>query len=296
MLPADGRVRTPDTAAREQPLRAPDFCDCAERITAVSASGAGQTMNVQRQITRRFSALFSGENASRGFSFPNASPLLGVARFAARISCALLGLGAAHSSLAQTVSVELTGGTAINFPTPLIVHQAGYPDIDTTARYDTKPFGRPDFPYYALRISRWEGEDAWEFAQVHHRLFLSNPPADIQYFAIHFGYNYLLLGHAWRRGGFVYHFGVGPILTNPETIVRNQRRAVPNWFFDGGYYFSGIGMGASVEKELRISRTTYVAFEVEFTAANAWDVPISNGYAEVPNLALHFHVGLGHDF
>lgn len=216
-------------------------------------------------------------------------------RVFARLSLALLGSGAAHCAVAQTWSVELMGGTAISFDTPLIVHQNGYPDIDVTARYDTKTF-RPNLPYYALRISRWEGDDAWEFGQVHHRLFLADPPPEIQYFAIHYGYSYLLLGHAWRRNGFVYHLGIGPIVTNPATVVRNKRRDVGDWFFDGGYYVSGVGLGVSVEKDLRISRRTYGVFELQFTAGDAWNVPIADGYAEVPNLALHFHIGLGHDF
>jgi hypothetical protein len=218
---------------------------------------------------------------------------LRAAPIAAGVSIAHLGLAAA--SFAQTISLEVMGGTAINFPTPLIVRQSGYPDIDTKAHYDTKPFG-PDFPYYALRISRWNGDGAWEFGQVHNRLFLTDPPPEIQYFAVHYGYSYMLLGHAWRRNDWIYHLGIGPIVTNPATIVRHEKRSVPSWFLDGGYYVSGVGVGASVEKDFSISKKSYVVFELEFTAASAWDVPIANGYAEVPNLGLHFHVGLGHDF
>ena len=213
---------------------------------------------------------------------------------AARLALALLGLAAADAARAQSWSVEIMGGTALSFQTPLIVHQNGYPDIDVTARYDTRPFG-PDFPYYAFRVSRWKGDEAWEFGQVHHRLFLADPPPQIQYFAIHFGYSYLLFGHAWRRGTFVYHLGVGPIVTNPDTSVRNERRSVGGWLFDGGYYVSGMGLGVSAEKDFHISRSTYCVVELEFTAGNAWHVPVANGAAEVPNLALHFHIGLGHD-
>jgi hypothetical protein len=85
-------------------------------------------------------------------------------------------------------------------------------------------------------------------------------------------------------------------VTNPATEVRHKKGSVPSWFFDGGYYVSGVGVGASAERDIRLSAKSYVVFEVEFTAANAWDVPIANGYAEVPNIALHFHVGLGHNF
>lgn len=186
-------------------------------------------------------------------------------------------------------------GTAINFPTPLIVRQSGYPDIDTQAHYDTKPFG-PDLPYYAFRIGRWNGDSAWEFGQVHHRLFLADPPPEIQYFAIHYGFNYFLLGRAWKRDGFVFHLGVGPIVTNPATIVRGQRRTIGGWLFDGGYYVSGVGAEAAAERDVHISENTFLVFEMALTAGNAWSVPVAHGYAEVPNIALHFHFGIGHDF
>ncbi len=194
--------------------------------------------------------------------------------------------------MAQTWTAEIMGGTAVNFTTPLIVHQAGYPNVDAAAHYDTRPFG-PDFPYYAFRFSRWSGDEAWEFGQVHHRLFLADPPAGIQYFAIHYGYSYLLFGHAWRRGEFVYHAGIGPIVTNPATTVHHENRSVGGWLFNGGYYTSGIGMGVSAERDFRVTTRTFAVVELELTAGNAWDVPIANGSAEVPNIALHFHIGLG---
>jgi len=187
------------------------------------------------------------------------------------------------------------GGSAINFPTPLTVHQSGYPDIYTTAHYDTRPFG-PDLPYYALRISRWDGDDGWEFGQIHHRLFLSNPPSEIQYFAIHFGYNYFFFGHGWKRDGFIFHLGVGPILTNPDTTVRGQQRRLGSWFFDGGYYYSGIGVEAAAEKDFYFTKRAFVAVELAFTEGFAWSVPIANGSANVPNTALHAHIGVGYNF
>src|SRR3970040_349567 len=94
-------------------------------------------------------------------------------------------------------SLEFMTGTAFNFPTPLTVQQAGQPDIHLTAEYDTKPFG-PSTPYYAWRASLWEGAGAWEVGQVHHRLFLKNPPPEIEYFAVHYGYNLFYLGRAWQ--------------------------------------------------------------------------------------------------
>ncbi len=122
---------------------------------------------------------------------------------------------------AQAFSLELMTGSAYNFPTPLTVHQAGYPDISLTADYDTKPFG-PYTPYYAWRASLWDKSEAWEIEQVHHRLFLTDPPPEIQNFSIHFGYNFFLFGHAWKRGDFIFHADAGVLITNPANTVRGQ--------------------------------------------------------------------------
>ncbi len=125
---------------------------------------------------------------------------------------------------AQTFTVEAMGGSAYNFPTPLTVSQSGYPDIRFSAHYDTKPFG-PFYPYYSWRASFWneDKDQAWEVTQVHHRLFLANNPPEIQFFAIHFGYNLYMAGHAWKRHGFVYHVDGGILICSPENTVRGQK-------------------------------------------------------------------------
>jgi hypothetical protein len=193
------------------------------------------------------------------------------------------------------VSMLIMGGDAYNFPTPLTVHQYGYPDIKLTARYDTRPF-KPQTPYYAWRASLWNGDGGWELGQIHHRVFLANPPPSIQFFAIHYGYDYYFLGYGWKRGGFVYHLGMGPIVTSPQTIIRDMvRPEAGTGILDAGYYFSGIGAQAAVEKDVHISRHVFLAFEVALTVGDAWWVPVADGHADVPNVALHGQIGVGFD-
>jgi len=121
-------------------------------------------------------------------------------------------------------------GSAYNVPTPLTVQQSGYPEIRFSAHYQTKPFG-PYYPYYSWRASLWNDrhDQAWEFTQVHHRLFLANNPPEIQYFAIHFGYNFYMAGHAWQRHGFIVHVDGGVLICSPETPseASNSRPAAP---------------------------------------------------------------------
>jgi hypothetical protein len=59
--------------------------------------------------------------------------------------------------------------------------------------------------------------------QVHHRLFLANNPPEIQFFAIHFGYNFYMVGHAWKRAGFVYHVDGGILICSPDNTVRGLK-------------------------------------------------------------------------
>ncbi|HTC21105.1 MAG TPA: hypothetical protein VK859_09670 [bacterium] len=207
----------------------------------------------------------------------------------------LLLWGAAESAPAQTLSLELMAGSAYNFPTPLTVHQAGYPDIHLTADYNTEPFG-PYTPYYAWRFSLWDKDEAWEFEQVHHRLFLTDPPPEIQNFSIHFGYNFFLLGHAWKRGDFIFHADAGILITNPENTVRGQvLRTGGTGIFDAGYNFSGLGCQVAVSRDFYFAKNFYLVLDVGLMAGWAV-VPVANGSADVPNISLHGRLGPGFSF
>ncbi len=199
------------------------------------------------------------------------------------------------SSQAQVFSLELMPGSAYNFPTPLTVRQSGYPDIHLTADYATEPFG-PYTPYYAWRVSLWDKNQAWEFEQVHHRLFLTNPPPEIQEFSIHFGYNFFLLGHAWKRGDFIFHADAGILITNPENTVRGQvLRTKGTGLFDDGYNFSGIGAQVAVSRNIYFAKNFFLLLDAGLMTGWAV-VPVANGSADVPNLSLHGHLGPGFSF
>jgi len=205
---------------------------------------------------------------------------------------AALGLGAAPAR-SQTLSLEFMGGDAYNFPTPLSIQQAGYPDLNFTAQYDTRPYNAYA-PYYAWRASLWDKGEAWELEQVHHKLFLSNPPPEVQNFAIHYGYNYFFVNHAWKNPDFIFRLGTGPIITNPTSTVRGQAHTSNNTgLFDQGYDFSGWGAQVSAARDFGLFDTTFAVLEAALIGGWAWDVPIANGTADVPTLGLHLHLGMG---
>ncbi len=210
------------------------------------------------------------------------------------LACVCLAASEA-TAYADTLTIEVMGGSALNLPSSLTVRQRGFPDIRVSgANYETRPFG--NYPYYAWRVGLWDGNAAWELEHIHHRLFLTNPPPEIELFAIHFGYNYFLLGRAWKRNAFIYRAAVGPIVTNPENIVRGRKFRTGPGVLDTGNYFSGIGTRAGVARNLQLTRHVFLVGEAAFSAGFAWRVPVADGSANVPNFALHGHLGIGVGF
>jgi hypothetical protein len=198
---------------------------------------------------------------------------------------------------AQRFTFEAMGGSAYNMPTPLTVRQTGYPDIHVSAHYKTKPFG-PYYPYYSWRASLWndQHDQAWEFTQVHHRLFLANNPPEIQYFAIHFGYNFYMAGHAWKRHGFIVHVDGGVLICSPENTVRGrQLETRGTGILDSGYTLAGGGGEVAVSRQFPLTKRIFVVADAALLAGRA-RVPVVGGSATVPNVGVHGKAGVGFNF
>ncbi|HUI45918.1 MAG TPA: hypothetical protein VL122_08075 [Nitrospirota bacterium] len=192
-----------------------------------------------------------------------------------------------------TWTAEIFGGSSYSFPTPLRIRQPGYEDIDITARYETKPFERD--PYYAWRIGKWQDGSAWEFEHVHQKLYLTNKPAEVQQFQITYGYSLFTLNRAWKYGGFIYRFGAGVVVTSSFSVVRGEKYEQSGGLFDTGYFLSGATIQGAVGRRIYLTENLFLALEGKLTASYA-RVDIANGYAQVPNAAVHWLFGLGYDF
>lgn len=211
--------------------------------------------------------------------------------------CALLLFIVSSAAIPDTVEGSWTaegfGGSSYSFPTPLLIRQPGYPDIDITARYETKPFEAD--PYYAWRIGNWQGNKAWELEFVHQKLYLENKPAEVQQFQITYGYGQLTLNRAWKVNGFIYRVGMGVLITNPSTIVRGMEESHVGGIFNQGYYISGPTAQVAAGKRFYLMKDLFFAMEGKLTVSYA-RIDISGGYAQVPNAAVHWLFGLGYDF
>jgi hypothetical protein len=190
-------------------------------------------------------------------------------------------------------TADIFGGSSYSFPTPLRIHQSGYDDIDITARYETKPF--TSAPYYAWRIGKWQDGSAWEFEHVHQKLYLTNKPAEVQEFQITFGYSLFTLNRAWKYGDYIYRFGAGVVVTSPFSVVRGERYEQKGGLFDTGYHLSGATLQGAIGRRIYLAENLFIACEGKLTASYA-RVNIADGYAEVPNAAIHWLFGMGYDF
>ncbi len=191
----------------------------------------------------------------------------------------------------STWTAELFAGTAWSARTPLTIWQAGQPDIHVMAEYDTKPW--TGSPYYSFRIARWSGERAWAVDFTHHKLYLENPPADVQQFEITHGYNLLHLSRIWRTRGWHLSAGPGVVIAHPENTVRNLAlEPESGGTLGGGYYLDGVSLLGAVGRQVRLYGPFFVTGLGKFTLSSA-TVRVMDGGAEVPNVAFHLNVGVG---
>jgi len=184
-------------------------------------------------------------------------------------------------------------GSAYNFKTPLTIRQSGQDDIKLNARYDEGWL--EGSPYYAWRIAKWKGNRAWELELIHHKLYLDNEPPEVQHFEISHGYNLITVNRAWKHKGLIYRLGAGVVITHPEMVIRGKELSPNQGIFNEGFYLSGPTAQAAVQKRFYIRKKLFFTVEGKLTASYA-HTPIQDGYADVPNVAVHGVFGLGYEF
>jgi hypothetical protein len=183
-------------------------------------------------------------------------------------------------------------GTSVSAPSPLWITQRGQPGLDFTAHWATRPL--LDTWYYAGRLGLWSGDRGWLFDFTHHKIYLTNPPPEIQRFQITNGMNMFTLSRGFRRGLFSYALGAGPVVTYPINRVRGQKLQGGRGFF-GGYFLSGGNLMASATRRFPLAAGIFLSLDGRVSASYV-RVPVANGHASVPNLALHLHAGLGFQY
>jgi hypothetical protein len=205
----------------------------------------------------------------------------------------LLALVVLCSPASAQVSIDAFTGTAYNLHTRLSIMQEGEPDLGFTAHYQTRPL--EDTPYFGVRVSLWKNNRAWVGTLVHHKLYLANPPPEVKYFKITYGFNMATLGLGWRYGNLVYTVGAGAVITHADNIVRGERYLGTGGPLNRGYTFSGVVALGSLQYRIPLFRKFYLSGETLASAAYI-EVKVKDGEAHVPAAAFHLHAGLGYAF
>lgn len=188
-------------------------------------------------------------------------------------------------------SAQLLVGGALNLPTPLTIRQAGQPDLRFTARYSSRPFTPPI--YYGVQVGRRSGGTEWTVELLHQKLYLEDPPAEVQRFSVSHGFNLLTVSRGWRlTDGLWTRAGLSAVLAHPESVVRGLKLEEDGGLFGTGQHLSGIGLDATLEKRFPLAGKLYFALDGKVTAA--WAVlPVAEGEASVPSVSAHALAGLG---
>jgi hypothetical protein len=210
----------------------------------------------------------------------------------AAAACALIAalLAGARPAAAAVWSLEAFLGTSFSAHSKLTVRQEGEPVLEHTAHWETRPFN--DSPYYALRLARWGERWGLHLDLLHHKIYLDNPTPEIQKFEITYGYNLVSIAPAWRSGAWTLFVGVGPVLTNPSSIIRNQERRHEGGLLGTGYHVDGVHAQLGVNRRFRVGDTFFLTADLRGSAAWA-NVDVAGGEADVPNYAVHLLIGIG---
>jgi hypothetical protein len=183
-------------------------------------------------------------------------------------------------------------GSSVSAPSPLTITQAGQPDLKFTAHWATRPW--LDTWYYAGRIGLWRGDRGWLLDFTHHKIYLTNRPAEVQRFRITNGMNMITVSRGFRHGPLSFAFGAGPIVTFPRTRIRGEDLQ-PDQGFWGGYFLSGGSLMASATRSFPVLAGAFLSLDARASASYV-RIPVAHGHASVPNFALHLHAGLGYGF
>ena len=190
-------------------------------------------------------------------------------------------------------SFELHGGEVYNAPMPLQVKQQTYPDIKLTARYNSESLILP--VYWDWRFSRWKNNKSWEFEAIHHKLYLDNTTPEVQKFNISHGFNILMVNRGFDKKTFRYRAGAGVVLTHPESIIRGKEFGNSTDDMDTGYYLTGPVFNLAISRPISLGGRFFINPEAKTTFAYSY-IKISEGHANVYNLAFHLILGFGVDF
>jgi hypothetical protein len=209
----------------------------------------------------------------------------------ARLLASAALLAAAQAAAGAEWGVQILFGGPLNLRTPLTVRQSGEPDVHVRARWATRPFESPI--YYGVGGFRRDGGREWALELLHHKLYLQNPPPEVQRFSVSHGYNLVLASYGIELArGIWTRLGAGAVVAHPESTVRARAFDERRGLFGLGYHLGGPAVSAGLEGRVPLGTDRLrLALGGRVTGAYAV-VPVEGGRAQVPNVALHATAGI----
>lgn len=209
----------------------------------------------------------------------------------------LLAGGAPGTAAQTTFTADVWGGTALSMNSNVTIVQQGHPDLRFTAAWETRPL--EDAWYYAGRAGFWRKDRGWALEFIHHKVYLTNNPPEVQEFKVTFGYNLLTVARRWRRGHTNWGVGGGVVVGHPVTTVRGKELPPGDGILQGllgkdHFFIGGPTAIGSIGRQYNMIPWVHLSLEAKLSATWA-RFPIADGHATVPNVALHLLAGLGLD-
>jgi hypothetical protein len=195
----------------------------------------------------------------------------------------------------KRLSLNVNFGTAYNIPTYLKIHQSGYDPIALLAKYATKGFESPVYWDYRL-----EAETESKFIglrSTHHKLILTNLPAEVSSFSITHGYNLVMAYFGWKKKYFDLLIGGGIAFSHPEGVVFNSFIALEEGIplIGGKYRLTAPNFDVEIKKKWYFTKRFFLNTGIRFLAGYA-KPNIIDGFIETYPIGIHWAGGLGIDF
>ncbi|MDH5547636.1 MAG: hypothetical protein OEZ43_18815 [Gammaproteobacteria bacterium] len=196
------------------------------------------------------------------------------------------------SSFCSAGALEVAAGGALNLPAEILVAQQSQANLSVDAQFDTESLIPPI--YYQIRLIVVQHRRRyWEMEFIHNKIYLRNPPPEIQSFSVSHGFNMFGVNHVrmfnkccgWRLGG-------GVILAHPENTVRGAELTHNGGVFGWGYYLSGAYLASGFLAKHDIGQTFYLVADLRLSSSYA-SIPIRNGQASLFLNTLHLAGGIG---
>jgi hypothetical protein len=185
--------------------------------------------------------------------------------------------------------VEAWLGDAWNSHSRLTINQAGQAPISLRPDWSTEPW-EPTW-YYAGRISHWASNRGWAVEYIHHKVYLDNPPPEVEYFRVTNGVNFWMAERLWRKGNWEVGLGGGPVWVVPISKVRGAVYNKANGIWGSQYELGGAVLSANLTRRVRMLPWVYGTLSVKGTAATL-RMNVADGKATMKNFAFHINYGL----